>query len=44
MRNACRRERSDGHFRWGRRLSSKALQVLGVDKKRRQVPAHATYL
>ena len=29
--------------RWGRRLSPKALQALGVDKKRRQAPCHATY-
>jgi hypothetical protein len=30
-------------FRWGRRLSPKALQALGVDKKRRNAPCHATY-
>jgi hypothetical protein len=30
-------------FRFGRRLSPKALQALGVDKKRRQAPCHATY-
>jgi hypothetical protein len=30
-------------FRWGRRLSSKALQTLGVDKKRKKAPCHATY-
>ena len=30
-------------FRWGRRLSPKALQALGVDKKRRKAPCHATY-
>jgi len=30
-------------FRWGRRLSPKALQALGVDPKRRQAPCHATY-
>ena len=30
-------------FRWGRRLSPKALQALGVDKKRRRAPCHATY-
>ena len=29
--------------RWGRRLSPKALQALGVDKKRRKAPCHATY-
>ena len=30
-------------FRWGRRLSPKALQALGADPKRRKAPAHATY-
>jgi len=30
-------------FRWGRRLSPKALAALGVDKKRRKAPCHATY-
>ena len=30
-------------FRWGRRLSPKALQALGVDKKRRKAPCHATF-
>ena len=30
-------------FRWGRRLSPIALQALGVDKKRRKAPCHATY-
>lgn len=30
-------------FRWGRRLSPKALQALGIDKKRRKAPCHATY-
>ena len=30
-------------FRWGRRLSPKALQALGVDAKRRKAPCHATY-
>ena len=30
-------------FRWGRRLSPKALQALGVDRKRRKAPCHATY-
>ena len=30
-------------FRWGRRLSPKALQALGVDKKRKRAPCHATY-
>jgi hypothetical protein len=30
-------------FRWGRRLSPKALQALGVDPKRAQAPCHATY-
>ena len=29
--------------RWGRRLSPKALQALGVDKKRKKAPCHATY-
>ena len=29
--------------RWGRRLSPKALQALGADKKRRRAPCHATY-
>ena len=30
-------------FRWGRRLSPKALQTLGADLKRRRAPCHATY-
>lgn len=30
-------------FRWGRRLSPKALQALGVAKKRKKAPCHATY-
>ena len=30
-------------FRWGRRLSPAALQALGVAKKRRKAPCHATY-
>jgi hypothetical protein len=30
-------------FRWGRRLSPKALQALGVDPKRKRAPCHATY-
>lgn len=30
-------------FRFGRRLSPRALQALGVDKKRRKAPCHATY-
>lgn len=30
-------------FRWGRRLSPKALQALGVEPKRRRAPCHATY-
>ena len=30
-------------FRWGRRLSPKALLALGVDKKRRKAPCHATF-
>jgi hypothetical protein len=30
-------------FRWGRRLSPKALQALGVDPKRKNAPCHATY-
>ena len=29
--------------RWGRRLSPKALQALGIDRKRRKAPCHATY-
>ena len=29
--------------RWGRRLSPKALQALGADKKRKKAPCHATY-
>ena len=29
--------------RWGRRLSPKALTALGVDKKRKKAPCHATY-
>lgn len=29
--------------RFGRRLSPKALQALGVDKKRKRAPCHATY-
>jgi hypothetical protein len=29
--------------RWGRRLSPKALQAIGADKKRRKAPCHATY-
>ena len=29
--------------RWGRRLSPKAMQALGIDKKRRKAPCHATY-
>ena len=29
-------------FRFGRRLSPKALQALGIDKKRRKAPCHAT--
>ena len=29
--------------RWGRRLSPRALQALGIDKKRRKAPCHATY-
>ena len=29
-------------FRWGRRLSPKALQALGVDKKRGKAACHAT--
>ncbi len=32
-----------GVFRWGRRLSPKALQALGIDKKRKKAPCHATY-
>ena len=30
-------------FRWGRRLSPKALQALGIDKRRKKAPCHATY-
>jgi hypothetical protein len=30
-------------FRWGRRLSPKALAALGIDKKRKKAPCHATY-
>jgi hypothetical protein len=30
-------------FRWGRRLSPKALQALGIDKKRKKAPCHATF-
>ena len=30
-------------FRWGRRLSPKALTALGVDPKRKAAPCHATY-
>lgn len=30
-------------FRWGRRLSPRALQALGVDPKRKRAPCHATY-
>ena len=30
-------------YRWGRRLSPKALQAFGVDPKRRKAPCHATY-
>ena len=30
-------------FRWGRRLSPKALAALGVDPKRKTAPCHATY-
>ena len=30
-------------FRWGRRLSPTALQALGVDKKRKKAPCHASY-
>jgi len=30
-------------FRWGRRLSPKALQALGVSEKRKKAPCHATY-
>lgn len=30
-------------FRWGRRLSPKALQALGIDEKRRKAPCHATF-
>src|ERR1700740_1359077 len=32
-----------GIFRWGRRLSPKALAALGVDPKRKKAPCHATY-
>lgn len=30
-------------FRWGRRLTPKALQALGADPKRKKAPCHATY-
>jgi hypothetical protein len=30
-------------FRWGRRLSPKALSALGIDKKRKKSPCHATF-
>lgn len=30
-------------FRWGRRLSPKALAALGIDKKRKKAPCHATF-
>ena len=30
-------------FRWGRRLSPKALAALGIDKKRKKSPCHATF-
>ena len=30
-------------YRWGRRLSPKALQALGADPKRKKAPCHATY-
>lgn len=30
-------------FRWGRRLSPKALAALGVDRKRKTAPCHATF-
>ena len=30
-------------YRWGRRLSPKALAALGVDPKRKKAPCHATY-
>ena len=30
-------------FRWGRRLSPKALHALGVPEKRQKAPCHATY-
>jgi predicted transposase YbfD/YdcC len=30
-------------YRWGRRLSPKALQALGVDPKRERAPCHACY-
>lgn len=30
-------------YRWGRRLSPKALEALGVDPKRKRAPCHATY-
>ncbi len=30
-------------YRWGRRLSPKALQALSSDKKRKKAPCHATY-
>jgi hypothetical protein len=30
-------------FRWGRRLSPKAVAALGIDKRRKKAPCHATY-
>ena len=30
-------------YRWGRRLSPKALQALGADRARKKAPCHATY-
>lgn len=30
-------------YRWGRRLSPKALQAIGASPKRRKAPCHATY-
>lgn len=30
-------------FRWGRRLSPRALHALGVDKKRKKAPCHSAY-
>jgi hypothetical protein len=43
MRGAVGCERSDGDFRWGRRLSPKPLAALGIDRKRKKSPCHAPF-